>query len=102
MQIRDARHVLAAAAEFSDVMGERGARDQRGIDRKPRFSRLLRGVARHMPHAEGMPRGVKRHDLFSDAQQFAVIAFSHRLGKEHALLLHGAFVQLLLRNGQVV
>ena len=86
VQIRNPRHILPAAAEFADVVRKRGAGNQRGVHGQARKLCLQGRVARHMPHAEGMSCGVKRHDLLADAQQFPIIAFPHRLGKEHALL----------------
>ena len=102
VQIRNARHILAAAAEFADIVAQRGAGNERHIHGQARALCLPRGVNRDMANAEGMPRRIKRHDLLADAQQFPIIALSHRLGKERALRLDRARFQLLRRHSLIV
>ena len=90
VQIRDAPGVGPTAAEFTNVMAERGCAHQRQIDRKARLGRQKRRMHGDVVHADGMTGGVERLHLPADAHERRIVAFGHGAGEQAVFLRHAA------------
>ena len=99
MQIRDALGVVAAAAEFADVVAEGSRADHRNIHRQSGLRRLPRDMERQMVHADRVRGGVEGHDLPPDPHEGDEMRLADRVQPAAVLLADQAAAQFLLRHG---
>ena len=96
VQIRNAPRILAAAAEFADIVAERSSAYKRKVDGKPRFCRQTRHVDRHIVHANGVGSRIKRHDVAPDAHERGKAGFTYRAAKRGVFRRNSTFSLFLL------
>ena len=89
VQIRDPGGVFAAAAEFSEVVGQRGGADQRDVHGQAGLLRLPGDVQGQIVHADGVGGRVEGHGLPAQPHQ-----------RHEARRLHGPAEQRILLRDQ--
>ena len=102
VQIRRARGICAAAAEFAHIVPEGCAADERQIDRQPRAARENGGMQRQIVYADDVRRGVDRARLARQAQQCRDVIGAHARSKACVLIRYAAVRQRLLRHGDEI
>ena len=79
VQVGDPARVRPVAAEFADVVAERGGAYHRDVDRESGSLGLAAHVQGQVVDADGMGGRVKGHDLSADPHQLHEIRLPHRL-----------------------
>ena len=102
VQIGNAAQILAAAAEFSDVVPQRRRADQRQVDREPGLFRENGRVQSDIVDADGMRCGVEGRRFHAEAHDGHKMAFPHGLLKACILCLHAASGNRVFRQWQQI
>ena len=86
VQVGSPWSILAPAAEFSNVVAERGGAHQGNVYLQPSLSGQLRGVHRHIVHPDGMTGRIKGHAVPANAQEGGKAVPEDRLAKDGVFL----------------